>query len=374
MPVDLNTKSLLQFENNVNDDCGLSWDSVGVLKFDSNIRKFGTSSMVFDGSQYLKLASPKNLVAFGTGDYTVDCWIYLTQYTNNYSIIYMDSNYHLEVGLSGGKPYFLHGPTLSAIAIASDVVPLNTWVHYALVRYNGVTKIYIDGKAVVTYNGTYTVEEPAGFTVGAHAVEFNCYPFIGNIDNFKISNVARWTTDFTPSTEPENVTISAPTNLTATAGDTKVNLSWTAVAGATGYNVKRSTIAGGPYTTVESNVSGTSYIDTSVTNGTTYYYVVTAITVDGESGNSNEASATPVAGSVTPPTPTGNALLRVTMIDSSEREYRLSTAEIDGFVNWYTRTIGTGISCYALNDIVDNSKEYLAFEKIISFKVIPLNK
>lgn len=66
-----------------------------------------------------------------------------------------------------------------------------------------------------------------------------------------------------------------------------------------------------------------------------------------------------------------NALLRVTMLDSSEREYRLPTNEIDGFVNWYTRTIGTGISCYALNDIVDNSKEYLSFEKIISFKVIP---
>lgn len=75
-----------------------------------------------------------------------------------------------------------------------------------------------------------------------------------------------------------------------------------------------------------------------------------------------------------PPTPADNALLRVTMNDSSEREYRLSSAEFDGFVNWYTRTIGTGISCYALNDIIDNSKEYLSFEKIISFKVIPLTK
>jgi hypothetical protein len=61
--------------------------------------------------------------------------------------------------------------------------------------------------------------------------------------------------------------LSAPT---ATAGDSQVILAWTAVTGATGYNVKRATIAGGPYTTIASNVSSTSYVDTAVTNGTTY--------------------------------------------------------------------------------------------------------
>ncbi|WP_145093347.1 fibronectin type III domain-containing protein [Sporomusa sp. KB1] len=115
---------------------------------------------------------------------------------------------------------------------------------------------------------------------------------------------------------PNQVSIPSPTNLTATAGDTKVSLSWTAITGATGYNVKRSATAGGPYETIATNVFGTSYIDNSVVNGTTYYYVVTAVTAEGESANSNEASATPKA-VVTPPT-TENALLRVTMIDSSE--------------------------------------------------------
>ncbi len=50
--------------------------------------------------------------------------------------------------------------------------------------------------------------------------------------------------------------IAAPTNLTATEGDSKVTLSWTAVVGATSYNVKRSTTAGGTYTTIASNVTG----------------------------------------------------------------------------------------------------------------------
>lgn len=98
-----------------------------------------------------------------------------------------------------------------------------------------------------------------------------------------------------------------PTNLTATAGEAKVTLNWNAVTDVTGYDVKRSTTVGGPYTTIASNVSGASYIDSSVTNGTTYYYVVTAINTNGESANSNEASATPTA----PPDPELHILLEV---------------------------------------------------------------
>lgn len=74
----------------------------------------------------------------------------------------------------------------------------------------------------------------------------------------------------------------------------------------------------------------------------------------------------------TDPDPTGQALLRVTMTDSSEREYTLPMAEVNAFVNWYDRTVGTGNTCYVFSKVAQNSKEYLAFEKIISFEVVPL--
>ena len=90
---------------------------------------------------------------------------------------------------------------------------------------------------------------------------------------------------------------SAPTNLSATAGDTQVSLSWYSVVGADSYSVKRSSSDGGPYTTIQTGVSSTSFIDTNLTNGTTYYYVVSATNSEGESPNSNQASATPVEGS-----------------------------------------------------------------------------
>ncbi len=96
----------------------------------------------------------------------------------------------------------------------------------------------------------------------------------------------------------------APTSLSATAGSAQVSLSWTASSGATSYNVKRSTTSGSGYATIATGVTTTSYTDTTVANGTTYYYVVSAVSACGESGNSNEASATPAAAAV-PAAPTG---------------------------------------------------------------------
>jgi len=87
----------------------------------------------------------------------------------------------------------------------------------------------------------------------------------------------------------------APTGLSATPGGAQVNLSWSVSAGATGYNVKRSTTNGGPYTVIGNNVATTGYLDTTAANGTTYYYVVSALNTAGESANSTQVSATPFA-------------------------------------------------------------------------------
>ena len=91
----------------------------------------------------------------------------------------------------------------------------------------------------------------------------------------------------------------APGSLAATAGSAQISLTWTAASGATGYRVHRGTASGGPYTVIQSNLSGTSFTNTGLTNGTAYYYVVTATNGVGEGPSSNEASATPVAPPIT---------------------------------------------------------------------------
>ena len=75
-----------------------------------------------------------------------------------------------------------------------------------------------------------------------------------------------------------------------------VDLSWTASTstGVTGYNVYRGTTSGGPYTQLNSSlVAGTTYTDSTVDVGQTYYYVATTVNSSGaQSGYSNQASAT----------------------------------------------------------------------------------
>jgi fibronectin type 3 domain-containing protein len=95
----------------------------------------------------------------------------------------------------------------------------------------------------------------------------------------------------------------APASLQATAGNAQVILTWTASPSATGYNVKRSTTTGGPYTKV-SSPTATTFTDIGLTNGTPYFYVVTAANSAGESNPSNQATATPTAPLTAPPVPT----------------------------------------------------------------------
>ncbi|WP_049903552.1 golvesin C-terminal-like domain-containing protein [Halococcus agarilyticus] len=93
-----------------------------------------------------------------------------------------------------------------------------------------------------------------------------------------------------------------PRGLTVQADDGRTYLEWDNVAGVT-YNLKRATSSEGPYQTIASNISNPLgigdapasmyYVDEGVSNGTTYYYTVSANTSTDESGNASEASATP---------------------------------------------------------------------------------
>ncbi len=110
--------------------------------------------------------------------------------------------------------------------------------------------------------------------------------------------------------------VESPKGLTALPGNGKVKLDWSAANGAASYSVKRSTSDGGQYTTVASIVTDVSYIDESVMNGTTYYYIVTASGQSGESGPSNQVSVTPSEDAVKPETPAGlTAGVRSTQAD-----------------------------------------------------------
>ena len=73
------------------------------------------------------------------------------------------------------------------------------------------------------------------------------------------------------------------------AWEWKINLSWLTTTGAVSYNIKRAPVSGGSDVTLTSQ-SKTSYTDSGVVNGTTYYYVVSAVNAGGEGNDSSEVA------------------------------------------------------------------------------------
>lgn len=106
------------------------------------------------------------------------------------------------------------------------------------------------------------------------------------------------------SARPQVPAPAAPTGLTAVAGNAQVLISWTASSGAISYNLYRSKTAGGEGSTpIANGITGTTYTNSGLSNGTQYYFKVAAVNAGGTSPQSNEATAKPQV--PVPPAPTG---------------------------------------------------------------------
>jgi len=147
-----------------------------------------------------------------------------------------------------------------------------------------------DGKTWTTH-GSATISMPSaiyiGLAVTAHNTSTNCmavFEAVGVTNIVGGTQISLWTNWTVPD---------SPDSVSAKAGDAQVYLTWTPINNATTYRVKRSLTDGGPYKHI-ANISTTNFIDTQITNGLTYYYVVTAVNPAGESSPSPQVSVTPL--------------------------------------------------------------------------------
>jgi Fibronectin type III domain len=131
--------------------------------------------------------------------------------------------------------------------------------------------------------------------------------FFFTTEYLKASGTFNWSTRIASFKFPScgsGPTAPAPPTLSASAGNALVHLSWTTPSNGgsaiTGYNIYRGTSPSSEGTTPYASATATAnaYDDSLVTNGTRYYYKVSAVNGVGESAQSNEASATPTALSV----------------------------------------------------------------------------
>lgn len=169
---------------------------------------------------------------------------------------------------------------------------------YSVANGGQTWQVKIDSTVIATFSPAATatnfVDYSTNFTATAttHTLRFVGTDTRGGDNTVLIDNVRM--TFVSPPAPP-----TAPLNLQAVAGDAQVALSWNSAQFATSYNLKRSLTSGSGYVT-NVTFSGYNYTDTSVSNGTLYYYVVSAQNSGGEGTNSLEVSALPVSQSVLP--------------------------------------------------------------------------
>ncbi|WP_269525315.1 fibronectin type III domain-containing protein, partial [Coraliomargarita parva] len=151
----------------------------------------------------------------------------------------------------------------------------------------------------------------------------------------------------------------APGSFSASAGDGSVSLDWAdnSEPDMASYSVYRSTTSGSGYAAIATGLTSSDYVDNAVSNGTTYYYVVTALDTNAnESSNSSEASATPL--NTTPPAaPTGLSLtvgegyIDLDWDDNSESDF-------DSYILFRSTISGSGYTAIATGHGASSYMDY----------------
>lgn len=196
--IDSYTKLLLHMDGVDNgttftDECGETVTVVGNACTKTGIKKFGTTSGYFTGnSGYISVDSPLD---FNNSDFTIDFWLYPT---GNSTTVFATGNYSwaADVGfIVSVNRDAIHFSIGRDTLFASAPINFNTWQHIAIVKTGSKQYIYADGvlkgQCDVANYGTFT-----NIYIGTRPdYEWNTPVYI---DEFRLSNTARWTSDFTP--------------------------------------------------------------------------------------------------------------------------------------------------------------------------------
>jgi hypothetical protein len=174
-------------------------ETVADAKLSTAISKFGGSSMYFDGTgDYLSIPINPSLI-FGTGDFTVETWIYLPTIVR-VGIIGMGSGgFFVEIASSGTNIHVSQADVVDLADFAiSPALSANTWYHFAMTRSGTSLRAFINGIA----QGS-TVTNSTNFT-GTNAVLVGGHPggiilYSGYMDDMRVTKgYARYTSNFTP--------------------------------------------------------------------------------------------------------------------------------------------------------------------------------
>lgn len=213
------TKSLLHFDGTdgstvITDEIGKTWAAYGNAQIDTAQKKFGTASLLLDGTgDYISTADSADW-DLGTGDFTIDCWIRLNSLPSDGSVFVIASQYQ-DAGNYWRVTYYNSSGTyrlqLRVVSGASTLINMTqvaslsagTWYHLAVVRNGNNFKIFLDGTQLGSDTAASITMPNLSSSLYIGSTDGSTQFFDGWIDEFRFSKgIARWTSNFTPPAFP----------------------------------------------------------------------------------------------------------------------------------------------------------------------------
>lgn len=187
-------------------------ETVGDAQISTSVRQYGTGSLKFDGTGDWLSFAPNAGVAFGTGDFTIECWLnsnnvssanqlgilqisdtaggLKASYSNSIAIL---QGYSTSTAITGALTVNING---TFYGTSGAVITTGTWYHFALTRASGALKMFVNGAIVVnSFDGSNIPWQ--NLVVGG--IYNTSYLYNGYLDDVRITKgVARYTAAFTP--------------------------------------------------------------------------------------------------------------------------------------------------------------------------------
>lgn len=175
----------------------------GDVIVNTSIKKFNASLRFQSGTFGIKSVSTYSEMAFGTKNFTIDFWL---NYSSSATMVLFNTGTSYNSG--GGIIIAVQNNKVTTYAnsgvgtVIDAPIPSNTWTHIAVIRDGSQLKLYVNGVLISSMAFSYSLQSNQAFIIGYENANTGTLPFNGYLEEFRVSNIARWTSNFTVPTSP----------------------------------------------------------------------------------------------------------------------------------------------------------------------------
>jgi hypothetical protein len=209
-----NTALLLNFTNAgvVDATAKNVLETVGNAQISTAQSKWGGGSIYFNGSSSYLMGAANQQYEFGSGDFTIECWVNISASAANGGILGKgpvgsldNSVWSIEFPASGGTfGFYVFAANSGAFIVSSTTnIKTSTWTHIAVCKSGNNTRLFVNGtQEGSTYTTGYTISNGNNLWIGGGFYAPTTRTITGYVDDVRFTKFARYTANFTPPTAP----------------------------------------------------------------------------------------------------------------------------------------------------------------------------